>query len=587
LNTPKSSATEQEVIQLYLYGITTQKIAKECGTSIGYVSGVITRLKEELGQNKVSAIREFAVALRKLGISAPQALVGAKIYSVMCKSELDEDKLGELIKDTIEKAQNQGISLSKLIECSKIVSVLQEKSNVSLGDLPMTCQEMLGKKETLEKEITILSQQKASAETQATNAFEEKNLTVQKLKEFDCIKTQLEKNDIDINDLPRLVTILKKASDSNYNSDKIINHLQKEESHESRVEKLVQEQKRLQSTIDSKTGKLENITKEIEEKVSVATAIRNLNQIGIKEQDLQSLYHVVIDISKNHDINAKDSLQRLHEDLENNYDKKLGLKIHLEKLENDISAKSKELQSVHMQEKDFKAKHEDNLNTLQILKKLKQQGIEHALILEWHKIFESSKLDVGDFSKKIKKTGDLAKIIATLEQKSLILQKQIEKLESRKKWLEENIDGLESKLRHVDNIVKKSLDDFLSDAQKKISTASKYATNAIDYTGKKTRENLEAHHRETSGILKEITSELDEFLTKSIKESKNIGKLEWVLEFHEFLLGNSFIPSRDLPMIVLVLERLLYRIQKYNADTSSLESLIKQLVTYLENIKSN
>ena len=363
--------------------------------------------------------------------------------------------------------------------------------------------------------------------------------------------------------------------------------MQKEESHESRMEKLVQEQKRLQSTIDSKTGKLENITKEIEEKVSVATAIRNLNQIGIKEQNLQSLYHVVIDISKNHNINAKDSLQRLHEDLENNYDKKLGLKIHLEKLENDISVKSKELQSVQLQEKDFKRKQEDNLNTLQILKKLKQQGIEHTLILEWHKIFESSKLDVGDFSKKIKQTGDLEKIITTLEQKSLLHQKQIEKLESRKKWLEENIDGLESKLHHVDNIVKKSLDDFLSDAQKKISTASKYATNTIDYTGKKTRENLEAHHRETSGILKEITSELDEFLTKSIKESKNIGKLEWVLEFHEFLLGNSFMPSRDLPMIVLVLKRLLYRIQKYNADTSSLESLIKQLVTYLENIKSN
>jgi len=582
MNTPKSSATEQEVIQLYLYGTTIQKIAKKCGTSIGYVSGVITRLKEELGQNEVSAIREFTVALRKLGISAPQALVGAKIYSVIAKSELDEDKLGELIVDTIEKSQTQGISLSKLIECSKIVSVLQEKSNVSLEDLPMTCQEMLGDKETLEKDIAILSQQKASAETQTTNALDEKNLTIQKIKEFDCVKTQLEKNHININDLQKLVAILKKASDANYNSDKIINHLQKEESHESRMKKLVQEQKHLQSTIDSKTGKLENITKEIEEKVSVATVIRNLNQIGIKEQDLQSLYHVVIGISKNHDINSKAALQRLHEDLENNYDKKLGLKIHLEKLENDISVKSKELQSVQMQEKDFKAKHEDNLNTLQILKKLKQQGIEHALILEWYKILESSKLDVGDFSKKIKKTGDLAKIITTLEQKSLMLQKQAEKLESHKKWLEENIDGLESKLRHVDNIVKKSLDDFLSDAQKKISIASKYATNTIDETGKKTRENLETYQRETSDSLREMISELDQWVAKSTKESKKIGKSEWVLAFYEFLLGDSFIPSRDIPMTIRILERLNYCIQKHNLNSIFFESHIKQLRVDLE-----
>ncbi len=585
MNTPKSSVTKQEVIQLYLYGTTIQKIAKKCGTSIGYVSGVITRLKEELGESKVSAIREFTVALRKLGISASQALVGAKIYSIIAKSELDEDKLGELIKDTIEKSQTQGISLSKLIEYSKIVSDLQEKSDISLEDLPMTCQEMLAQKENLEKEITILSQQKASAETQTTNALDEKNLTIQKIIEFDCIKIELKKNNIGINDLPKLVTTLKKASDVNYNSDKIITHLQKEESHESRVEKLVQQQKQLQSTIDNQTKKLENITNEIEEKQSVATAVKNLNEIGIKEQDLQSLYHVVIDIAKNHDINAKESLQKLYEDLENNYDKKLGLKIHLENLENDISAKSKQLQSIQIQEKDFKTKHEDNLNTLEILKKLEQKGIEHTLILEWHKIFESSKLDVGDFSKKIRQIGDLAKIITIMKQKSILHQKQAEKLESRQKWLEENIDGLESKLHHVDNIVKKSLEDFLSDAQNKISAASRHATKVIDETGKKTSENLEKHHRETSDVLKKITSELDEFVSKSIIESEKIGRLQWVLEFHKFLLEDSFVISRDIPMIVIVLKRFLYCIQRQNID-ASLESHIKKLVVYLENIMS-
>ena len=166
---------------------------------------------------------------------------------------------------------------------------------------------------------------------------------------------------------------------------------------------MLQEQKNLQSNIINQTKKLQTITKEIDEKKSVATAIRNLNKIGIKEQDLQVLYHVVIGIAKNHNINAKASLQRLCEDLENHYDRKLGLKIQLEKLEGNISAKTKELQLIQTQEKDFKSNHEENLNTLQILKKLKQQGIEHTSILEWHKILESSKLDVDDFSKKIKK----------------------------------------------------------------------------------------------------------------------------------------------------------------------------------------
>jgi len=177
----------------------------------------------------------------------------------------------------------------------------------------------------------------------------------------------------------------------------------------------------------------------------------------------------------------------------------------------------------------------------------------------------------------------LAKIITTLEQKSTIHQKQIEKLESRKKWLEENIDVLESKFHHIDQVLKKSLDDFLNDAQKKISTASKYATNTIEETDKKTRENLETYHRETSDSLREMISQLDEFVSKSINESKNIGKVEWVLEFHKFLLEDSFVASRDIPMIVMVLKRLLYCIQRQNID-ASLESHIKKLIVFLEDI---
>jgi len=315
MNPPKSPATEKEVIRLYLYGHTIEDIAKKCGTSTGYVSGVIDRLKEDLGQKEVSAIREFAVAMRKSGISAPQALIGAKIYSVICKSELDEDKLGELIWEVIEKAQNQGIPLSKLIEYSKIVSELQEKSSVRLEDLPMKYHNLLEEKNRVEKELLSLSQQEASAKTSVDNALEKKNLTIEKIEEFDCVKTELEKNNLDVNNLQRIVTILKKASDANYDSDKIISHLQKEETYENTIENLVEKQTNLQEIIEVQTKKLENITKEIKEKISIATTIRQFTKIGIEEQGLTSLYHMVTGISKDNNINAKDALQRLHEDL--------------------------------------------------------------------------------------------------------------------------------------------------------------------------------------------------------------------------------------------------------------------------------
>lgn len=585
MNTPKTSATKTDVISLYLYGDTTENIGKKCGTSVGYVSGVITKLKEELGQKEVSAIREFAVSMRKSGISVVQALIGAKIYSIISKSGLDEDKLKDLILEVVKESQNLGISLSKLVESSKIISDLQEKADISLEDLPTKCQSMLENKDMLEEKLSYLTQQIANAKTTAKETLEKKDLTLKKIEEFDRVKTELEKYNIKINDLQKLVTILKKASDKNYDSDRIINQLQKQESYENKIDQLEQQKKQLHKDLDNETKKLDVIIKEIEEKKSLVTVIKNLEKAGIGEQDLQNLYKMVIDISKNNNINSKLALQRFSDEIKNNYDKMLGLKISLEKLEEKISVKSKELETTQLKEKEFRIKYENNLETLHILKRLQQYGIGHSKILEWEKLFESSKLDVVEFSKKMRKASDLEKIINTLEENLILQQKQINKLESRKKVLEQKIDELETRWDQVDQILKNSLDGFLSDAQEKIRAASIHATNAIEENGKKTRENLEKNHKEASNSQRRLVAEMDEFYSKSLKESKNIGNLEWILDFREFLLGISFVPSRDIPMIIWILERSLYYIKTFNSDTAPIESLIKKLVDYLENIK--
>jgi len=171
-----------------------------------------------------------------------------------------------------------------------------------------------------------------------------------------------------------------------------------------------------------------------------------------------------------------------------------------------------------------------------------------------------------------------------LEKSKIQNQKEVEKLESRKKGLEENIDGLESRLFHLDKILKKRLDDYLSHAIKQIETANRHATRAIDEAGKKTSENLEVHRRETRDSLRQISSELNGLVSKSLKESKTIGNLEWLLEFYEFLMGHNISLSKNIPMITMVLERLLYCIKISNIDSPFLEIHIKGLIADLENI---
>jgi len=197
---------------------------------------------------------------------------------------------------------------------------------------------------------------------------------------------------------------------------------------------------------------------------------------------------------------------------------------------------------------------------------------------------ESSKLDVESFSKQLRQSGNLEQMINTLEGKIEQLQKVLQKFELHKKWLEENIDKLESKLHNVDQIVNNSLENFLSDAQKKISEVSLYVTNTISETNKTTLENLDNQYKTAQQFLERRISEFDSWVNKSLEESKKLGKLEWVLAFYDFVLGESFAPSKDIPIVITILERLSINIKNQHLDSGFSLSHIKDVKKDLEEI---
>ena len=98
MNIPKPPEVENEVVQLHLYGFSTEGVAKKCKVSTGYVAGVTARLREQLGNEEVSAIRELSRVFRKLGISAANAFDGARVSSMIKNSGLDIDDLPSFLK---------------------------------------------------------------------------------------------------------------------------------------------------------------------------------------------------------------------------------------------------------------------------------------------------------------------------------------------------------------------------------------------------------------------------------------------------------------------------------------------------------
>jgi hypothetical protein len=71
------------VIQAWLNGEQRDKIAGDNGLSAGSVTNIINEWRAALGFPTADALRELAVTLRRLGISAAQCALGFRVATLM------------------------------------------------------------------------------------------------------------------------------------------------------------------------------------------------------------------------------------------------------------------------------------------------------------------------------------------------------------------------------------------------------------------------------------------------------------------------------------------------------------------------
>ena len=578
-----SKETEYSVMELYVSGDNFQEISAQVGVSVGYVSSVKEKYEEKLGKGDLDATHEFTKKLRKLGISPQQALIGARTFSLLEENKLKPEGLELFLKKVSKIIQEKDYDLETIINAYEKALILESKLKVPLEHLPAEYENLVNKATKLQKEVSELASAKEKAETELKNSIKNARLTSENIQQFVIIKNELQKNDIDYSNLPKLCTILKRSEEVNFDFQKITQHLEKETDYESRIAQLEDKIRTLEAHEANLQAKNEEISGKITQNKDQLQQTEQLKKLRIPTPDFNQFSKKIIEISKMHDISPKNAFSIFVKSL-SKYDTLKGFQKELERFKNEIAKKSSELETLTLKRENFEIKYKDNLYALGVLKKLKHQRVGPELIVNWNKILESSKLDVESFSKQLRQSGNLEQMINTLEGKIEQLQKVLQKFELHKKWLEENIGKLESKLHNVDQIVNNSLENFLSDAQKKISEVSLYVTNTISETNKTTLENLDNQYKTAQQFLERRISEFDSWVNKSLEESKKLGKLEWVLAFYDFVLGESFAPSKDIPIVITILERLSINIKHQHLDSGFSLSHIRQVKKDLEEI---
>ena len=83
--------TKTLVIQGYLNGKTRDSISKEIGISAGGVSNTIKEWKREIRVPEIEALRDFAITVKKSGLSMQQCAQGYRMAQLMKGLGIDDD----------------------------------------------------------------------------------------------------------------------------------------------------------------------------------------------------------------------------------------------------------------------------------------------------------------------------------------------------------------------------------------------------------------------------------------------------------------------------------------------------------------
>lgn len=568
-----SSDTINKVKERLLEGFSYTEINQMTGVSNAKISEVKNKVESELGKTDFETVREFAKKIRKNNSSWSELFCANMINSYIKKLGIESSTFESFVKNLYNECSKSNLKPQEIIQYGEKLFSLEQQLGIALEDLPKECQNLINKKESLEKQINQLNQDAKESKNNTQRILDENRLTVEKLDVFVKSKIILENAGITFDDYSKLATVFQNIKDINYDEKKIITYLEKEEDHEQALENIRHKSAESESKNATLLAKNENLAVTISAQESLILQLDNLVKLGITDEHLDILCSVVLDIAKSNNMDAKKAFDVLCVDIENNYDKIIGLKSDLAKLDNDFKLKSKEIEVISTKIENHKLKYKEEQNIIAIIKSLKQK-INPQLIITWNNIFDKANLNPQDFEKQLNNTGNLEKVITSKQQTITHLTHEQKELKLNIETLEGCKSELESKIMYEGKLIEKYLDSFIHRASNQIKIVSDIGIKSIVDMTQTSRNGIKNVSTKAYDEMKSNFEEIQNLMESLGEAERKIGKIDAFVPL--FNLTEKFEPVKLYPVIIVILNNLITQIQKYDKNSSLLYK-IKEL----------
>jgi hypothetical protein len=431
---------KEGIIKEWLSGKNRDNIAIENGLSSGTVSNVVREWKEEIGSLSADQLREFAVTLRKSGMTPLQCGRGFRILNILHDLGFSEDNIEIFALDIYKMCKNIGLQPDKIALYIKELIDLTEK--VPVGQLSGHIQRNKIMVEESEQELRNATGQLKDTQAKLDNAFSKYNSTISETRWTYWLKRELADRGLEFDSISALVTTVEDIHTLGFDAKKIISKFSEIDDLETRKNALKIEISELQKEQENQ-GKLLTRLKQMS---STHTQTISVNEqlacMGLGLPELTFLVNTITELAIENGISESMAVNKFMDDVTEHYKFVSGFESKLEELKNEtedtevgliiLRQSGSELDEVTDSLRKLWAmgvKTEDIRDLANVLGKEITNNIDH----------DNKKIDYEALPSDLKKYRNLETTIKNLSKDKDELIREIASLMSIRQWLATSI----------------------------------------------------------------------------------------------------------------------------------------------------
>ncbi len=514
-----------EVLRLFLLGHLRDEIVTKTGVSGGSVSNVVAEFEEDIEKGELEAIHQFFEHCRKSGITAVQAVVGARVSAVSSNLQLDLPTLEAYLKDMFRESQKIGITPEKFANICKDMIEAKESTDIPLQELPTYHRDLANDVKTLSAELDSIQQEIKKESEVLSTALKNNRVTLQRLEDYMNTKAELAEYEISMEDPVLLRNVLRNAKEKEYDLVKIATSISEIESLEQQTSDLQISVNNLRKEEREATISLASIKKQLEKHQILLDTFKDLSSIGFSLTRLKVIRNRITEISVANSFKQEEAVERFINHVESDYDNVLGFESKIGQGKSELIEIEQKVKSLELQ---YSAKKEV-FDSMQGLMKKRVKGSD---ILAWNAALDKCDATPQEFYEELAKYESLKSLEAS-QQKELSeldkskemkkqelaeLEGQIEECKLTKSKLEGGIQYIRESAIEKINLVSENSIKRIEDVRVKVSSTAKESINSISEVAQHLK-NTVTEIKETSiGTVGTIAQDAKDTMTE-IKET--------------------------------------------------------------------